>query len=54
MIWVLILALTTPTGATISSAEFNSREACMVAGQNFMAASANDGWRASFSCSRKG
>lgn len=54
MVWVLLVFLTTPTGAAMTSAEYQSREACMAAGQNFEAASANDDWRSTWSCSPKG
>lgn len=52
-IWVLIIALVTPSGATVTSVEYTSRDTCMAAAQNFVAAAANGGWRVSWSCDKK-
>ena len=53
LVWVLILVLTTPSGVALHSVEYSSLEACVAAGQNYQAATANDGWQSSFSCNQK-
>jgi len=51
--WILLVVVMTTNGAAVTNAEYDSLEKCMAAGRNFQAATANDGWRTSWSCNPK-
>lgn len=54
MVWILILTLTFQNGAAVTTAEFNTKELCVVAGERWKIKNGSSSVNAEFQCSPKG